>query len=187
VLTYPVTENYHYNGILLYSIAPAEVDEEVAGRVKEIAVRLADTLNHVGVLTVEFFVTRSGEVLINEFAPRVHNSGHWTLIGAAVSQFENHVRAVLDLPLGSTELQRPSGIVNMLGVPYNEEVIRRVLAVPRTSVWWYGKAKVRPRRKMGHVNIVANNVDELRKRTNEVLSIVYGNDIGRYVSPWNLT
>jgi 5-(carboxyamino)imidazole ribonucleotide synthase len=109
------------------------------------------------------------------------------LIGAAVSQFENHVRAGLDLSLGSTELQRPSGIVNMLGVPYNEEVIRRVLAVPGTSVWWYGKAKVRPRRKMGHVNIVANNVDELRKRINEVLSIVYGNDIGRYVPPWNLT
>ncbi|ADY02134.1 phosphoribosylaminoimidazole carboxylase, ATPase subunit [Vulcanisaeta moutnovskia 768-28] len=187
VLTYSVTENYHYNGVLLYSIAPAEIDEEIASRAKEIAVRLTEVLNHVGVLTVEFFITKSGEVLINEFAPRVHNSGHWTLMGAAVSQFENHVRAVLDLPLGSVELQRPSGIVNMLGVPYNEEVIRRVLAVPGTSVWWYGKARVKPRRKMGHVNIVANNVGELRKRINEVLSIVYGNDIGRYVPPWNLT
>ncbi|WP_243665706.1 5-(carboxyamino)imidazole ribonucleotide synthase [Vulcanisaeta sp. JCM 16159] len=185
VLTYPVTENYHYNGILLYSIAPAEINEEVASKIREIAIKLAEALNHVGALTVEFFITRSGEVLINEFAPRVHNSGHWTLMGAAVSQFENHVRAVLDMPLGPTTLLKPSGIVNMLGVPYSEEIIKRVLAVPGTSVWWYGKAGVRPRRKMGHANIVADNTSELRKRVNEVLGIVYGNEVDKYVPPWD--
>ncbi|WP_243676142.1 ATP-grasp domain-containing protein [Vulcanisaeta distributa] len=188
-LAYPVTENYHYNGILLYSIAPAEINEEVASRIREIAVKLAEALNHVGgVLTVEFFITRGGggEVLINELAPRVHNSGHWTLMGAAVSQFENHVRAVLEMPLGPTTLLKPSGIVNMLGVPYSEEIVKRVLAVPGTSVWWYGKAGgVRPRRKMGHVNIVADNISELRKRINEVLGIVYGNEIDKYVPPWD--
>ncbi len=107
-------------------------------------------------------------------------------MGAAVSQFENHVRAVLDMPLGGpTTLLRPSGIVNMLGVPYDEEVIKRVLAVPGTSVWWYGKARVRPRRKMGHINIVADTTNELRKRINEVLGIVYGNEIDKYVPPWS--
>ncbi|GAB6945886.1 5-(carboxyamino)imidazole ribonucleotide synthase [Vulcanisaeta sp. JCM 16161] len=185
VVTYPVTENYHYNGILLYSIAPAGVNEEVANEVKEIAVSLAKTLNYIGVLTIEFFITRDGEVLINEFAPRVHNSGHWTLMGAAVSQFENHVRAVLDLPLGSTELLKPAGIVNMLGVPYDENIINKILAIPGTSVWWYGKARVRPRRKMGHVNVVANDVNELKRRIGEVLSVVYGNDLDRYIPPWS--
>lgn len=185
VLTYPVTENHHHNGILLYSISPARIDDETANNARELAIGLANTLDYVGVLTVEFFVTRNGEVLINEFAPRVHNSGHWTLMGAAVSQFENHIRAILGMPIGPTELLKPSAIVNMLGVPYGDDLIRRVLMIPGTSVWWYGKTKVKPRRKMGHVNIIANNMDELGRRINEVLGVVYGNEISRYIPPWD--
>jgi 5-(carboxyamino)imidazole ribonucleotide synthase len=182
---YPVTENYNHEGILIYSIAPAQVPDEVETKALRLAKQLAEALNYVGVLAVEFFVTRDGDVLINEFAPRVHNTGHWTLLGSITSQFENHVRAILDYPLGDTELLRPSAIVNILGKPWNEDMANRILSIPGTKIWWYNKAEVRPRRKMGHVNIIANSVGEVRRRVFEILNIIYGEETEKILkSPW---
>ncbi|MDT7863225.1 MAG: 5-(carboxyamino)imidazole ribonucleotide synthase [Vulcanisaeta sp.] len=182
---YPVIENYNHEGILIYSIAPAQVPDEVETKALRLAKQLAEALNYVGVLAVEFFVTRGGDVLINEFAPRVHNTGHWTLLGSITSQFENHVRAILDYPLGDTELLRPSAIVNILGKPWNEDMANRILSIPGTKIWWYNKAEVRPRRKMGHVNIIANSIGEVRRRVFDVMNIIYGEEAEKILkSPW---
>jgi 5-(carboxyamino)imidazole ribonucleotide synthase len=182
---YPVIENYNHEGILIYSIVPAQIPDEVGARALSLAKQLAEALNYVGVLAVEFFVTSDGDVLINEFAPRVHNTGHWTLLGSITSQFENHVRAILDYPLGDTELLRPSAIVNILGKPWNEDMANRILSIPGTKIWWYNKAEVRPRRKMGHVNIIANSIGEVRKRVFDVMNIIYGEEAEKILkSPW---
>jgi phosphoribosylaminoimidazole carboxylase (EC 4.1.1.21) len=144
----------YFKGILTYGIIPAQIPYEVRARALSLAKQLAETLNYVGVLAVEFFVTSDGDLLINEFAPRVHNTGHWTLLGATTSQFENHVRVILDYPLGDTELLRPSAIANILSKPWDEDMVNKILSIPGTKIWWYNKAEVRPRRKMGHVNIM---------------------------------
>ena len=113
---YPLTENHHTNGVLSVSIA-TQVDERLQAQAKEVFDSIANELNYIGVLAIEFF--QIGEqLLVNEIAPRVHNSGHWTQQGADTCQFENHLRAVCDLPLGSTELVRPSAMINILGEDY---------------------------------------------------------------------
>ncbi len=159
---YPLVENEHREGILHTSVAPAggpaglpELEREAQGY----ATRLLDELRYVGVLAIEFFVER-GRLLANEMAPRVHNSGHWTLEGAATSQFENHVRAVLGWPLGSTVPVGCSGMLNLVGTlpPLPE-----VLALPGAHLHLYGKSP-RPGRKLGHVTIVADQLDDVRAR-----------------------
>jgi 5-(carboxyamino)imidazole ribonucleotide synthase len=143
---YPLVENVHENGILRTSHAPA-VDAQQADA-EEYATRLLDELGYVGVLALELF-DGGGRLLANEFAPRVHNTGHWTIEGAATSQFENHLRAVLGLPLGPT-VSRPSVMVNLIGaVPSASDV----LAVPGAHLHLYGK-EPRPGRKLGHVTLV---------------------------------
>lgn len=142
-LAYPPAENVHRDGILHTSSAPT------GGVDTRQATAIADALGHVGVLTVEFFDTGS-ELVVNELAPRVHNSGHWTLDGAGCSQFENHVRAVIGLPLGTCEPVTPTVMVNFVGgLPDRSEV----LAVAGASLHLYGK-QARPGRKLGHVNVV---------------------------------
>ncbi|MGC9136383.1 5-(carboxyamino)imidazole ribonucleotide synthase [Caldivirga sp.] len=185
VVVYPVTENYNYNGMLLYSKAPADISDELSVKATELAVKLAKSLNYIGVLAVEFFITRNQELLVNEYAPRVHNTGHWTLSGAATSQFENHLRAILNLPLGDTGLLKPTAIVNVIGVWCSEGLVHSILKVPGTRLWWYGKSQVRPRRKMGHVTVVADNNGELMQRVREILSIIYGSSINSAIPPWN--
>ena len=144
---YPVAQNEHRSGILAVSRAlaagaPQREAEAIAGR-------LLDELGYVGVLAVELF-DLGGELLANEFAPRVHNSGHWTIDGAATSQFENHLRAVLGLPLGSTAALGPSVMVNLVG---GTPPLERMLSVPGAHVHLYGK-EPRPGRKLGHVTLV---------------------------------
>jgi 5-(carboxyamino)imidazole ribonucleotide synthase len=144
---YPLTENEHRGGILAVSRAPAA--DAPQGEAEAIATRLLDALEYVGVLAVELFEV-DGRLLANEFAPRVHNTGHWTIDGAATSQFENHVRAVLGLPLGSTEPLGESVMVNIVGdVPS----LDRLLAVPGAHVHLYGKPP-RTGRKLGHVTLL---------------------------------
>jgi len=179
---YPITENYHWDGILLFSIAPASVSEEIASRAREWVLRLMSALNYVGVIAVEFFLSRNGDLMVNEFAPRVHNSGHWTLDGAQTSQFENHLRAILGMPLGSTDPMSPTGMVNILGLPWIEETMRKVMSIPGTSIWWYGKSTVRPRRKMGHINVRASTRLELEGKIREILGLLYG-PRGGYPTP----
>ncbi len=149
---YPLAENEHRGGVLAVSRAPAGDAPQQAA--EEIAGRLLDELDYVGVLAVELFEV-GGELLANEFAPRVHNTGHWTIDGSETSQFENHLRTILGLPLGSTEAHAPSVMVNLVGgVP----PLERLLDVRGARVHLYGK-EPRPGRKVGHVTLVDASED----------------------------
>ncbi len=164
VALYPPAENRHRRGILDVSTAPAPVCARVAGRAAAIAETLAQGLQLVGVLAVEMFVDRDGEVLVNELAPRPHNSGHHTIEAAAVSQFEQLVRILAGLPLGDTRIARPAAMANLLGDLWGPEGappdFARMLAVPGVRLHLYGKEQPRPGRKMGHLTVVADTVDE---------------------------
>jgi 5-(carboxyamino)imidazole ribonucleotide synthase len=158
---YPLVENTHRDGILRLSRAPAL--GAPADDAREYARRLLDELDYVGVLALELFEGDDGRLLANEIAPRVHNSGHWTIEGARTSQFENHLRAILGLPLGPTDAPEPVAMVNLIGeVPSLE----RLLRIPGAHVHLYGK-EPRPGRKLGHVTLVGEGVaalDELLTR-----------------------
>jgi 5-(carboxyamino)imidazole ribonucleotide synthase len=165
---WPLVENHHEGGILRVSRASApNVTETLQARGEELAARLLEDLDHVGVLAVELFDV-GGELLANEIAPRVHNSGHWTIEGALTSQFENHVRAVLGWPLGATAARGPSAMVNCIGVMPSRDA---VLAVPGAHLHDYGK-EPRRGRKLGHVTVVANDDAELDTRLAAVRSLV---------------
>jgi 5-(carboxyamino)imidazole ribonucleotide synthase len=151
VVSFDVTENEHQDHILKTSRVPANVSPAVAEQARRIAERIAEAFGYVGVLAVEMFVVKDG-VLVNEIAPRVHNSGHWTIDGASVSQFEQHIRAVAGLPLGVPIRRGRIEMINLLGDEVNDYL--RYLAEPGTGVHLYGKTGVRPGRKMGHVTRV---------------------------------
>ena len=153
---YPPTINYHEEGILIYN-KTADLNLPLA---QEIVISLMEELNIVGILCVEFFHTKDGHILINEMAPRTHNTGHWTLDGCYTSQFENLLRAISGLPLGSTKLKSPSGMINIIGKSYEEIDIKRILSLEGSKLYWYGKEK-RSRRKMGHINVVGDSQEEV--------------------------
>jgi 5-(carboxyamino)imidazole ribonucleotide synthase len=161
---YPLVENHHRGGILRLSLAPAPGLETAVQRAAEdIARRVLESLKYVGVLAIEFF-EHEGRLLANEMAPRVHNSGHWTIEGAVTSQFENHLRAVLGLPLGSTGAAGHCAMLNLIGgLPEPSEV----LAVPDAHLHFYGKAP-RPGRKLGHVTLRAASPERLALRLSEL-------------------
>lgn len=165
---YPVPFNKHAEGILLYNYAPYKSLKEAV----EITESLMEELEVVGVFTVEFFVLENGKLMINEFAPRVHNTGHWTLDGAYTSQFENLVRAITGLPLGSTELKVPTAMVNILGLDIEEIDKEEILKLEGTKIYWYGKSK-KPRRKMGHINIQDKDLESLQNKIQKVLNLLY--------------
>ena len=150
IRVYDTPRNEHANGVLSCSMLPAgaPIDAQAPEAIA-LARKVADKLDYVGLLTLEFFATRDGPVF-NEMAPRVHNSGHWTIEGARVSQFENHIRAVCGLPLGDPSLTAPSvRLDNLLGDAVHDW--RSILADPRAHLHLYGKSEVKPGRKMGHV------------------------------------
>jgi 5-(carboxyamino)imidazole ribonucleotide synthase len=153
---FEVTENEHRDHILKISRVPAKLTAALSREAQQIATRIAKAFDYVGVLAVEMFVVRKGRrrtVLVNEIAPRVHNSGHWTIDGATVSQFEQHVRAIAGWPLARPLLLgRRAEMVNLIGAEVNEAA--KWLTVPGTSVHVYGKGEASPRRKMGHVTRV---------------------------------
>jgi 5-(carboxyamino)imidazole ribonucleotide synthase len=149
VATYPPVENRHVNHILDTTIAPASLSPETAQEAETIARDIATRLDLVGVLAVEMFVTRDGKLLVNELAPRPHNSGHWTIDACATSQFEQLVRAICGLPLGSTERHADAVMKNLIGDEV--ETWRDAIADPTARLHLYGKREVFPGRKMGHV------------------------------------
>lgn len=167
-LAFPVSRNVHDAGILVESVAPAPVDPIVAQDAREIADSLARGLDVVGTLTVELFQLRGGGLMINELAPRVHNSGHWTIEGAATSQFEQHLRAILGLPLGSVEPHGATAVVNLLGTGPDRDArlsgMAAALADPGAHVHAYGKRRVFERRKMGHVTVIGRDADDALER-----------------------
>jgi 5-(carboxyamino)imidazole ribonucleotide synthase len=165
VLHYPVIENRHQNHILDLSFCPAVLSPSLAGQAQEMAADLLKTLDVVGVLCVEFFLTRKGRLLINELAPRPHNSGHLTVDGAVTSQFEQQLRAVAGLPLGATDLLYPTAMVNLLGDLWQKGTPHwsRALALPDIKLHLYGKTEPRPGRKMGHLTALAPTSEEAQR------------------------
>jgi 5-(carboxyamino)imidazole ribonucleotide synthase len=159
---YGVIENLHHSHILDVSIAPGRVPRAVAAEAVRLAQAVMEKLDVVGVLCVEFFLCRDGRLLINEIAPRPHNSGHWTIEGAITSQFEQQLRTVCGLPLGSTEIVRPTVMVNLLGDLWQagDPNWMALLAFPTARLHLYGKQSARPGRKMGHITLTAPTIDE---------------------------
>jgi 5-(carboxyamino)imidazole ribonucleotide synthase len=180
VRTFPVGENVHEAEILRETIVPARTSAAVAERAEAVARDVLDALDGRGVFGIELFETREGEVLVNEIAPRPHNSGHWSIEGAVTSQFEQHARAVLGWPLGSTRQRAPTVSANVLGTvdgtrPAELAGVEGVLERDGTHLHWYGKDDVRPLRKMGHVTATdedrrasADALDDLLESTREL-------------------
>ena len=161
---YPVTETIHEAEILRESVAPARIDDAVRSHAREVAFDVLDLLEGRGVYGIELFETRDGEILVNEIAPRPHNSGHWTIEGTNCSQFEQPVRAVLGWPLGDATLRSPAVAANLLGDvdgarPAELAGTEDILGTPEASLHWYGKREARPLRKMGHVTLVEEGSD----------------------------
>lgn len=161
---YPLVENHHAEGMLRLSLAPApDLTADLESLARDYATRVLETLQYVGVLAIEFF-QRGGQLIANEMAPRVHNSGHWTIEGAETSQFENHLRAILGLPLGSTAARGCSAMRNLIGeLPETKAILTHAGA----HLHLYGK-KPRPGRKVGHITIRASTMEEVRKRLAEL-------------------
>lgn len=164
VAYYPLAENLHHQGQLSISLAPApHVNEKLMSQAKEIFNKLAKKLNYVGVLAVEFFQMNE-QLLVNEIAPRVHNSGHWTMQGADTCQFDNHIRAIAGLPLGSTLVTSPTTMINIVGF---NDFSKDLLSIAGTHLHWYDKS-VRPKRKMGHLNVRANTYAALGQKLQQL-------------------
>lgn len=162
---YPVVENVHRDGIL--RTATPRANDPLQQQAEEFARRVAEHLNYVGVLAFEFFVS-DGKLLANEIAPRVHNSGHWTIEGAVCSQFENHLRAIAGLPLGSTALRAPCAMVNFIGdAPKTAELA----AIPDLHIHHYGKTP-KPQRKVGHATLLADSSAQLTERLSALTLLV---------------
>ena len=175
IKTYPVVEmEFHPEANQVeYVICPARINENVANNAREIALKVSESFNHVGLLAVEMFQTADDEILVNEVAPRPHNSGHYSIEASYTSQFEQHIRAILDLPLGNTDSKVAGIMVNLVGeegfsgqVVY--ENIEKIMAIDGVTPHIYGKRETRPFRKMGHVTIVNADMTEARKVAQEV-------------------
>jgi 5-(carboxyamino)imidazole ribonucleotide synthase len=162
---FPIFENHHKNQILDLTLCPAAISPECKSEARMIARGILEQLDVVGVMCVEMFVTADDRILVNELAPRVHNSGHLTLDACVTSQFEQQIRAICGLPLGSTDLMRPSAMVNILGDIWSvgEPNWERALTHPAVKLHLYGKENARPGRKMGHLTAVAETVGEAAK------------------------
>jgi 5-(carboxyamino)imidazole ribonucleotide synthase len=178
IATYPLACNRHDRGILVESVAPAAVDDEVTSRAVRLAERLAVMMGITGTLTAELFLLPDGRLVVNELAPRVHNSGHWTIDGAATSQFEQHIRAICGLDLGSTAALAPTAVVNLLGsgpsrparvVPLG---LARALADPAVHLHIYDKRRVFERRKMGHVTATGSTTEEALQHARTAAALI---------------
>lgn len=175
VKTYPVVEmEFHPEANQVeYVICPARIDEKVAQKARAVALQVSEAYNHVGLLAVEMFQTENDEILVNEVAPRPHNSGHYSIEASYTSQFENHLRAILNLPLGNTGSKVAGIMVNLVGEEgYSGNVvyenIEKIMAIDGVTPHIYGKRETRPFRKMGHVTIVNEDMNEARRIAEEV-------------------
>jgi 5-(carboxyamino)imidazole ribonucleotide synthase len=179
IKTYPVVEmEFHPEANQVeYVICPARIAKEVAEKAQKIALKVSEHFNHVGLLAVEMFQTEDDKILVNEVAPRPHNSGHYSIEASYTSQFENHIRAILDLPLGNTDSKVAGIMVNLVGEEgYTGQVIYenidKIMAIAGVTPHIYGKRETRPFRKMGHVTIVNEDVKKARAIAEEVKKMI---------------
>ncbi|BFT69110.1 5-(carboxyamino)imidazole ribonucleotide synthase [Paenibacillus sp. P36] len=168
VKAFPAAENIHVHNILHQSIVPARIPADVQQEAEKLATRIAEGLGVIGLIAVELFLTKDGQLYVNELAPRPHNSGHYTMEACRTSQFEQHVRAICNLPLGSTELLSPVVMVNLLGEhiePLNGQIdqpgfLEDADLGVSAKVHLYGKKEAKEKRKMGHINLLTNDVEQ---------------------------
>lgn len=179
IATYPVVEMLFDERVNICDsvLAPARIDDALHVKAKELAVKSIETLNGVGLFGVEMFLTKDGQILVNEIAPRPHNSGHYTVESCVTSQFEQVVRAILNLPLGSTKLISPSVMVNLLGEEGFEgepiiEGLKEALKIDGLSFYFYGKEKTSPFRKMGHITVVNEDINLALKNAMKAKDII---------------
>ena len=179
IVTYPVVEMVFdpEANLVDYLQYPSDISLEVNETCQSIAETMATKTSLVGLLAIEFFLTKDGEVIINEMAPRTHNSGHLTMEACITSQFEQHLRSICNLPLGSTEYMRPAIMLNLLGRkeytgPANYPSLDKICSYPGVHVHIYGKAVSKPKRKMGHINIVSENLEDAKKTLLEIKTIL---------------
>ncbi|MCI0557449.1 MAG: 5-(carboxyamino)imidazole ribonucleotide synthase [Nitrososphaera sp.] len=177
IKSFPVAENIHRNSILDATIVPARIPRRVELKAKRVAEKTMDVLKDSGIFGIEMFVTRHGDILVNEIAPRPHNSGHYTNEACSVSQFEQHLRAVLDLPLSTPELLSPAAMVNILGPndsegPYALRGAERLLSTPGVKLYIYGKKSSRPRRKLGHITATARTPQAALRRARKAREMI---------------
>ncbi len=175
VVTYPVVEmEFHPEANQVeYVICPARIDDKVAQKARNIALKISNKIKHVGLLAVEMFQTKEDEILVNEVAPRPHNSGHYSIEASYTNQFEQHIRAILDLPLGNTESKVAGIMVNLVGAEgFTGDVVyenmEAILKLEGVTPHIYGKKQTRPFRKMGHVTIVNKDIEQARKIAQQV-------------------
>lgn len=180
VVVYPVVETQQEDQVCRRVFAPAEISEGLGKKIEELAHTLLESLQFVGVFGIELFLTNNGKVLVNEVAPRTHNSGHFSLDACQTSQFEEQLRAVANLPLGSTSLNCAGAVmVNLLGYERSQsdylEKRQKLASLPNTFVHWYGKTESRPGRKLGHVTVLCDSQErsELLGKAQEIESIWY--------------
>jgi 5-(carboxyamino)imidazole ribonucleotide synthase len=178
IVVYPVVETQQVNQVCQRVWVTQEFGNAVVQQVEAIATQLLTSLNYVGIMGIEFFLTNAGKVLVNETAPRTHNSGHYTLDACETSQFEQQLRAVSGLPLGSADLTCAGAVmINLLGYESAEcdylEKRQRIQQVERSHLYWYGKSGARPGRKLGHVTVLLEDVQQATTMAREVEAIWY--------------
>lgn len=172
IVTYPLSENEHRDNILIKNIVPARIAEGISKKSRDIASKVMEVFEGVGIFCVEMFVTKNGDVLVNEIAPRPHNSGHYTIEASITSQFEQHIRAITGLPLGRTDLLTPVVMTNLLGDenysgPAAIIGCSKALRIPGLRLHFYGKKETKPKRKMGHITVIAPTIEEALIRSEE--------------------
>jgi len=177
IITYPIGENNHEESILIETKVPADISTTIKDKALELGQKVMNVFAGVGIFCIEMFVTKDGKVLINEIAPRPHNSGHYSIEGCVTSQFENHIRAIAELPLGSADLVNPAVMRNILGQEENKGEAcvvgtKEVLQFPNLKLHVYGKKVSKPGRKMGHLTVTADTVEEATQMALEASSLV---------------
>jgi 5-(carboxyamino)imidazole ribonucleotide synthase len=177
ISSFPIAENIHRNSILDTTIVPARISDNATAKAEELAEKTMQALKGSGIFGIEMFLTRDEDVLVNEIAPRPHNSGHYSIEACSISQFEQHLRAILDLPLPKPELLSPVVMINILGPddcngPYVIKGLKDILSTAGVKLHIYGKKISRPKRKLGHITITANSVEKALARAGEVKNIL---------------
>lgn len=177
IKTYPLGENIHENNILKTTIVPARVTKEIKEKAKALAFKTMEVLKGIGIFCIEMFVDEDNNLLVNEIAPRTHNSGHYTIEACSTSQFSQHLRAIMELPLGSTSLVSPAVMINLLGEGGYEGKskligLEKALELPEVYVHFYGKTDTKPERKMGHVTILGDSLQLALDKANKLTDMI---------------
>lgn len=168
VKTFPIAENIHVNNILHQSIVPARISEEQWKQAETIALKIAESLKVIGLITIEMFLTNDGEMIVNELAPRPHNSGHFSMDACVSSQFEQHIRAICGLPLGDISLLSPVIMVNILGQHLSKVLDKLNQLPPTAKLHLYGKKETVENRKMGHINFLGSTLEQVIQQINNL-------------------